>query len=325
MEIWDAYDEDFNIIEGKTLVRGEEHTFPEGVYHLVVEILVRHKDGTVLLTQRDKRKAYGGKWESSAGGSAIKGETAMEAAVRELREETGIVSGSFTEVGRFVNPKTHSVYVDFLVETDCDKDSIVLQEGETIDYCWVQFDTIFNMDRDKLITHRIQKCIERKDLKDMTVACGDGIINIRVGAIIMKNGHILMVGNDRSDYLYSVGGRIKFGETAEEAIVREVLEETGYKMNIERLGFVHENYFYGDAPSNMDKLVYEISFFYYMNVPEDFEPVCDSFTDDNSKEHLIWVSPEDSITIYPEFFKTELQNPVDYVKHFVTDERVGYE
>ena len=28
-----------------------------------------------------------------------------------------------------------------------------------------------------------------------------------------------MVGNDR-DYLYSVGGRVKFGETAEEAVVR---------------------------------------------------------------------------------------------------------
>ena len=75
--------------------------------------------------------------------------------------------------------------------------------------------------------------------KDMCVACDDGILNIRVGAIIMKDGKILMVGNDR-DYLYSVGGRVKFGETAEEAVVREVLEETGVQMEIDRLGFVHE-------------------------------------------------------------------------------------
>ena len=79
--------------------------------------------------------------------------------------------------------------------------------------------------------------------KDMTVPCEDGIINLRVGAIIMKNGKILMVGNDRADYLYSVGGRIKFGETSEEAVVREVFEETGVKMEIDRLGFIHENYF----------------------------------------------------------------------------------
>ena len=72
--------------------------------------------------------------------------------------------------------------------------------------------------------------------KDMCVVCDDGILNIRVGAIIMKDGKILMVGNDR-DYLYSVGGRVKFGETAEEAVVREVLEETGVQMEIDRLGF----------------------------------------------------------------------------------------
>ena len=48
--------------------------------------------------------------------------------------------------------------------------------------------------------------MEKNMSKDMCVACGDGILNIRAGAIIMKDGKLLMVGNDR-DYLYSVGGR----------------------------------------------------------------------------------------------------------------------
>ena len=47
-----------------------------------------------------------------------------------------------------------------------------------------------------------------------------------------------MVENDRFDHEKSVGGRIKFGETAEEAVVREVFEETGRKMEIDRLGFI---------------------------------------------------------------------------------------
>ena len=157
--------------------------------------------------------------------------------------------------------------------------------------------------------------------KDMCVACDDGILNIRVGAIIMKDGKILMVGNERANYLYSVGGRIKFGETAEEAIVREVFEETGVKMEIDRLGFVHENYFYGDAPSNLGKLIYEISFFFYIKVPSDFAPISESFTEDNSKEHLKWVSLDEDIKMYPEFFRTELINPTDTVKHFIKDER----
>ena len=148
--------------------------------------------------------------------------------------------------------------------------------------------------------------------KDMCVACDDGILNIRVGAIIMKDGKILMVGNDR-DYLYSVGGRVKFGETAEEAVVREVLEETGVQMEIDRLGFVHENYFYGDMPSNRNKLIYEISLFFYMKVPDAFAPISESFMEDNSKEHLVWASLDEDIKMYPEFFKTELKDPTDTV------------
>lgn len=156
--------------------------------------------------------------------------------------------------------------------------------------------------------------------KDMCVACDDGILNIRAGAIIMKDGKLLMVGNSRN-YLYSVGGRIKFGETAEEAVVREVFEETGIKMEIDRLGFVQENYFYGDAPSNLNKLIYEISFFFYMKVPDTFAPVSESFTEGSGEERLVWVSLDDDIHMYPEFFKTELKNPTNAVKHFVNDER----
>ena len=160
---------------------------------------------------------------------------------------------------------------------------------------------------------------------NMTVPCDGGIINIRVGAIIQKGGKFLMAGNDRDDYLYSVGGRLQFGETAEEAVVREVEEETGRRLEVDRLGFVHENYFYGDVPGvNAGKLVYEVGFFFYMKVPDGFEPAGESRTDEGDvRERMQWVSPDDPRTIYPEFYRTELANPVRTVKHFVTDERKG--
>ncbi len=158
--------------------------------------------------------------------------------------------------------------------------------------------------------------------RDMTVPCEDGLINIRVGAIIMKNGKILMAGNNkRPEYLYSVGGRIKFGETSEEAIVREVYEETGVKLEVDRLGFIHENYFHGDMASNLGKLIYEVSYFYYMRVPDDFEPVCMSMTEDGHEEFLRWIDIDDPIKYYPDFFRNELSHPADGVKHFLTDER----
>ena len=153
---------------------------------------------------------------------------------------------------------------------------------------------------------------------DLCVKMDDGILNIRVGAIIMKEDKFLMVENDRFDHMYSVGGRIKFGETAEEAVVREVFEETGVKMEIDRLGFIHENFFPGDTEVKKGNIVHEISFFFYMKVPDDFEPVCNSFTEDGNKEHLVWIRADHKKKYYPEFFKTELNNPVMEVKHFVT-------
>lgn len=155
---------------------------------------------------------------------------------------------------------------------------------------------------------------------DMCVPCGDGLLNIRVGALIVKNCKILMVKSIH-DYLYSVGGRIKMGETAEEAIVREVFEETGVKMKVKRLIAVHQNYFYGDMPTNQGKLIYEISFYYEMDVPDGFEPVCDSINEAGDKEYLHWVSPDIPKTIYPEFFRKEAVNPSDDVLYSLTDER----
>ena len=156
---------------------------------------------------------------------------------------------------------------------------------------------------------------------DMCVPCDDGIINIRVGAVIMNNGKILMVGNEDVDYFYSVGGRIKFGETAEDAVKREVFEETGIEMEIDRLLFVHENYFIGDSPSKLGKVIYEVSFFFYMKAPENFDFDSMSFTEDGTKEFLRWVDISENVKLYPQFFKTELVNIPEGVKHFVTDER----
>lgn len=153
---------------------------------------------------------------------------------------------------------------------------------------------------------------------DLTVKTDDGVLNIRVGAIIQKEDKFLMVENDRFDHMYSVGGRIKFGETAEEAVVREVFEETGVTMEIDRLGFIHENFFTGASSMTSGNLVHELSFFFYMKVPENFEPVSKSFVEGSEKEHLVWITADHPKKYYPEFFKTELAHPSMEIKHMVT-------
>ena len=133
MEIWDGYLEDGSLA-GIDLVRGE--MIPDGIYFMTVEILVRHTDGDYLLMERDKNKpAFPGYFEASAGGAAQKGEDPYTAAMRELREETGIKADKLEPIANMTYRRM--LNYQYLCITDCPKDSVALQEGETVGYKWV--------------------------------------------------------------------------------------------------------------------------------------------------------------------------------------------
>lgn len=153
-EVWDAYDRHLNRIPGETLVRGEP--IPEGMYHLVSDVIVRHTDGSWLLMQRDRRKNWGGMWEATAGGSALRGESAYACAERELAEETGIRDAELEQVGILISHVYHTIFAEYLCVTDQPKDTIVLQDGETQAYKWVTTEELRQMKRDDLITERMQ-------------------------------------------------------------------------------------------------------------------------------------------------------------------------
>ena len=134
MELWDAYNHDGSPA-GCDLIRGE--SIPDGLCHIVCEILVKHTDGSFLLMQRDfNKEGYPGMFEASAGGSVLKGETVLDGAFRELQEETGIIADNLTPTYCVFNGR-HVIYHGFLCVTDCDKSSVTLQEGETISYKWL--------------------------------------------------------------------------------------------------------------------------------------------------------------------------------------------
>ena len=138
MEIWDLYDRQGNRT-GETWERSRAYEIPEGRYHAVCDILIRHQDGDFLLTLRDPEKeVYPGCWEASAGGSALAGETPEEGARREMLEETGLKAEKLEWISTTWRPGSRSVIHAFLAVTDCAKDSVRLQEGETVDYQWVE-------------------------------------------------------------------------------------------------------------------------------------------------------------------------------------------
>lgn len=135
MEIWDLYDK-YGQATGETVLRGEP--IPDGRYHIVCEVLLRHCDGDYLLMRRDRnKKPYPGAWEATAGGSALPGEDAFACIRRELCEETGLEGEDFQRVAYHVFDDSHCLFSSFIARTDADKQSVRLQAGETEDYRWL--------------------------------------------------------------------------------------------------------------------------------------------------------------------------------------------
>lgn len=86
MEVWDLYDKKRNITG--ELCRGEK--IPDNYYHLVVHVWIKNSKGQYLISQRSpERKVHPLMWECQ-GGSVLKGETSLQGALREVKEEVGI-------------------------------------------------------------------------------------------------------------------------------------------------------------------------------------------------------------------------------------------
>ena len=144
----------------------------------------------------------------------------------------------------------------------------------------------------------------------------------RAAAIIVEDGCALLVGNSNEDYLYSVGGGVHVGETAEAAVVREVLEETGVHYEIDRLAVIHENFFNESGGTLKGLNCHEISFYFLMKPRGSQELHSNSYTFGVREEmHWIPIDELDRYKAYPLFLKDYLTREHVGIEHIVTDER----
>ena len=147
----------------------------------------------------------------------------------------------------------------------------------------------------------------------------------RAAAIIVEDGCVLFAANERDDYYYSIGGGVHMGETAEDAVKREVLEETGIPYEIDHLAIIHENFFEeSSSPLLKDLDCHEIALYYVMKPRGSKKLKSNSYTQ-GARESMHWIPIEelDKYKAFPTFMKEFLQSEHNGgIEHIVTDERI---
>ena len=100
---------------------------------------------------------------------------------------------------------------------------------------------------------------------DISFKSGNEKFNYRVCAMMISNGKILAMHDERSPYYYLPGGRVAIGETAEAAVVREVEEELGVTPKIIRPLWLNQAFFTEDV----DNLHYhELCIYFLMDIAD---------------------------------------------------------
>lgn len=98
---------------------------------------------------------------------------------------------------------------------------------------------------------------------DITFKTDSGIFNYRVCAMILHDGKILAMQDDRSPYYYLPGGRVAMGESAEDAVLREVQEELGITAIINRPLWLNQAFFTEDV---CGQKYHEICIYFLMDI-----------------------------------------------------------
>lgn len=128
----------------------------------------------------------------------------------------------------------------------------------------------------------------------------DGLFNFRTAGLIIRDGLLLAMTERGIGHYYLPGGRVRMGETMEEALYRELREELGVSARVLRPLWLCESFFpLGGRP------VHEIAMYYLTEPDWDGLPALEgqfTLSDSDGAEHIYrWLTPEEvrSVRIYP--------------------------
>jgi 8-oxo-dGTP pyrophosphatase MutT (NUDIX family) len=112
------------------------------------------------------------------------------------------------------------------------------------------------------------------------------VLRPAVYGLIVQDGQVLLMRMRQSGKYHPPGGGIRGGERMEDALRREVREETGIEVQIERFAHFEELFFYYD-PSGT---AYHGLHFYYICRPKTLALLDDAEVNDDAAEKPRWVN-----------------------------------
>ena len=96
---------------------------------------------------------------------------------------------------------------------------------------------------------------------DLSVVLNNQKLNIRACAIIIHDNKLLVHNNVNESHVALVGGRVKIGESSEQTLKREIMEEMGKEIEIIEYVSTIENFFEADdMPYHEIMFVYRVDF-----------------------------------------------------------------
>ncbi len=144
----------------------------------------------------------------------------------------------------------------------------------------------------------------------------------RVVGVALDRDRVLLHRTDEMNFWALPGGRAELLEPSLETLVREMREEIGVEVKVDRLLWLAENFFeYGPRTHH------EIGFYFLMHLPPD-SPLRDQPTflghEGDMPVHFEWlpVAALEKVGLYPTFLRTGLKSIPTHIVHIIhTDDK----
>jgi ADP-ribose pyrophosphatase YjhB (NUDIX family) len=147
--------------------------------------------------------------------------------------------------------------------------------------------------------------------------------NVRAAGVVVRDGRLLLHWKDHEAMWTLPGGRVEFGESAEEAGRREMEEELGAAPVSMRLLWVVEHFF--DLPDGREW--HQVGFYYAVALPEGCETLRrDEWTAHDGPVPALyrWIAFEElpRLVVSPSFLATAVAQQSDVPRRLVHRERL---